>query len=163
MMQWISILIACLGLVVLTHCSHVTDPVTRGEVARTPEAINPDPFHPGTVPSTIVFERDLKPFLEVKCVQCHNSIDAQQNAGLNLETRKLAMTTGRNPPVIIPKDPKNSLIVRVLELNYNHPMNMPPSPDKIWGTRMKILKKWIRQGAKWPDDVKMTRPQDQPN
>ncbi len=119
-------------------------------------------MYPEKVPRTIVFERDLKPLLEIKCVQCHNHIDAADNAGLNLETRKTAMTTGRNAPVIIPGNSKDSLIVRVLELDVQHPTNMPPSPDKIWGVRLKILKKWIRQGAVWPSDVKMIRPQDQP-
>lgn len=115
---------------------------------------------PKQVPEIVSFERDIKPMLELHCVQCHNSVDAQQNANLNLETRKLALTTGRQAPVIKPGDPANSLLVRVLELDVDHPTSMPPSPDKIWGVRMQILKRWIAQGADWPVHIRLKRPQD---
>lgn len=127
------------------------------------------PFHnptesmstwPSRVPEEIVFKRDVKPLLEMQCLECHNSKDATQNAGFNLETRHLAMTTGRKPSAIRPGDPESSLLIQVLELDVNHPTNMPPAPDKIWGARMEILKKWIKQGAKWPENVRMVRPQD---
>lgn len=154
-------------LLLLSQCTeklpdsseHLPPPVTP----QTEDSRAFDPMYPTKVPQTIVFERDLKPLLEIKCVQCHNHIDAKDNAGLNLETRHTAMTTGRNAPVIIPGKPNSSLIIKVLELEVTHPTNMPPSPDKIWGVRMKILKKWIQQGAIWPDHVKMIRPQDYPN
>lgn len=142
------ILLAPIGLV-LAQCT----PSSTTE-------INPDPTWPDRVPETVVFERDLKPILEIQCVQCHNSVDAKDNANLNLETRKLALSTGRRPPVIRPGDPENSLFVQVLELEATHPTNMPPSPDKLWGVRMQIIKKWIAQGAVWPEDVRMVRPQD---
>lgn len=116
---------------------------------------------PTKVPHVVNFDRHLKQMLEVECVQCHNSIDASTNAGLNLETRQLAMTTGRRPPVIVPGKPDESLLVQVLLLDPNHPTNMPPAPDKVRGARLKLLKKWIRQGAQWPDDVRLRRPQDQ--
>ena len=101
-----------------------------------------------------------KPILETQCLECHNSKDALRHAGLNLETLKLAMTTGRQPPVIKPGDPKNSLLIQAMENPATHPVNMPPSPDKLWGTRMKILKKWIREGADWPEEIRLIRPQD---
>ena len=157
----------CLSLVLLSQCM---DQVPNGTWT-TPPPVKPDPgedvafdpMYPTKVPENIVFERDLKPMLEIKCVQCHNHIDAKDNAGLNLETRHKAMTTGQNAPVIVPGKPEESLMIKVLELDVTHPTNMPPSPDKIWGVRMKILKKWIQQGAVWPDHVKLTRPQDYPN
>lgn len=106
------------------------------------------------------FVQDVKPILEMRCLECHNSVDAAQNAGLNLETRELAMTTGRSIPVIRVGDPDNSLFLQVLKLGYEHPIAMPPSPDKIWEEQQKTLARWIRQGAPWPDDVRLVRPQD---
>ena len=156
-----------LSLALLSQCTDkvpATSGTSQPAVKPPPDTSTTfDPMYPQKVPRTIVFERDLKPLLEIKCVQCHNHIDAKDNAGLNLETRHTAMTTGRNAPVIVPGKPAESLIVRVLELDVTHPTNMPPSPDKIWGVRLKILKKWIQQGAVWPDHVKMIRPQDYPD
>lgn len=122
--------------------------------------VNQDPFWPTKVPKTVVFERDVKPFLEILCLECHNSIDASENADLNLETRQLALTTGRHAPVIRPGDPDNSLIIQLLRLDDQHALGMPPSPDKVWGARLKILEKWIAQGLEWPEEMRLQRPQD---
>lgn len=118
--------------------------------------------YPVRVPEKIDFARDVMPLIESQCLECHNSRDASRNAGLNLETRKLAMTTGRQPPVIRPGDPKNSLLIKALKLDPVHPISMPPAPDKIWGARLEILEKWIREGAKWPENIRLVPPQDWP-
>ena len=126
----------------------------------TSQGASDDPAWPTRVPDEIDFVRDVKPMLEIRCLECHNTIDAAKYAGLNLETRKLAMTTGRTPPVIRPGDPENSLFITVLKLDHMHPTNMPPVPDKIQGPPLKIFEKWIRDGAEWPEDVRLVRPQD---
>ncbi|MBT8037832.1 MAG: hypothetical protein KJO21_09840 [Verrucomicrobiae bacterium] len=172
-----------LGLLTLVHCHHggsKPDAVQNGHTLMLPsESVQKDPSDPNTqpsidsdhaaqpnamypvrVPRTIVFERDLKPILEILCVQCHNATDAHLYAGLNLETRQSAMNTGVNRPVIIPGAPDKSRIVQVLKLDVQHPTNMPPSPDKIRGIRLQILRKWILQGADWPDNVSMVKPED---
>jgi hypothetical protein len=117
-------------------------------------------LYPKSVPGKINFARDVRPIVESQCLECHNSKDAARNAGLNLETRHLAMTTGRQPPVIRPGDPKNSLFIQALLLDVAHPISMPPAPDKIWDARLKILEKWIRDGAEWPEEIRLVRPQD---
>lgn len=117
-------------------------------------------LYPSRVPEKIDFARDIRPIIESQCLECHNSKDARHNAGLNLETRKHAMTSGRQPPVIRPGDPENSLFIRALRLDAAHPISMPPAPDKIWDARLKILEKWIRDGAEWPENIRLIRPQD---
>ena len=119
-----------------------------------------DPQWPTKVPAKIDFATNVKPLLEIQCVQCHNSKDAHRYAGLNLETRQLAMTTGRRAPAIVPGDPANSPLIQVLKYEGSHPTSMPPAPDKIWGTRLEILEKWIEQGAEWPESVRLVPPQD---
>ncbi len=149
------ILLATLALpaaLLLTDCA-TTDPGTMSRAEH-------DPFYPTRVPAKIDFVRDVKPILESQCLECHNSKDSLRHAGLNFETYQLAVTSGRQPPVIRPGDPEGSLLIQAMENPTTHPVNMPPSPDKLWGTRLKILKKWIRQGADWPEDVRLVRPQD---
>lgn len=119
-----------------------------------------DRLYPIRVPDKIDFARDVKPLIESQCLECHNGKDARLSAGLNLETRKLAMTSGRQPPVIRPGDPKNSALIQVLKLNPAHRRSMPPAPDKLWDVRLQILEKWIREGAEWPENIRLVRPQD---
>ena len=39
---------------------------------------------------------------------------------------------------------------------------MPAAQEKVGGVRLAILEKWISQGAEWPNDVRLVRPQDIP-
>ncbi len=120
-----------------------------------------DPYWPEEVPEgPIVFEQHVKPLLEMNCMECHNDETAPLNGGLNLTTRELAMTTGRTPPVIRPGDPENSLLIQVLSLNVAHTLAMPPTPEKVFGVREAILRQWIEEGADWPGNVRLSRPQD---
>ncbi len=97
------------------------------------------------------FETEIRPVLEVQCLQCHNSETSREFAGLNLETRELALTTGRSAPVIRPGDPAGSLLLKVLALEVDHPVAMPPSPDKLRKEEQEAFRDWIAGGAKWPE------------
>ena len=120
-----------------------------------------DALWPDRVPEgRLSFQKHVKPLLEDQCLECHNHVDAGQFAGLNLETRDSAFNSGRNSPVIIPGDPQRSLLIQALQLNSNHPMSMPAAQEKVDGVRLAILEKWISQGAEWPDDERLVRPQD---
>jgi Planctomycete cytochrome C len=143
--------LALLAAVLFTNCS------TSQTAAHN---YSEDRLYPTRVPKKINFARDVRPIIESQCLECHNSKDAARNAGLNLETRNLAMTSGRQPPVIRPGDPKNSLFIQALLLDVAHPISMPPAPDKIWDARLKILEKWILDGAEWPENIRLVRPQD---
>ena len=104
------------------------------------------------------FEEEIKPLLELRCLQCHNSETAKDFADLNLETRDLAMTTGRNAPVIKVGDGKGSLFYQTLKMGTDHPMAMPPSPDKIWKDTLRTIRRWIDQGAEWPEGPPLRPP-----
>ena len=108
------------------------------------------------------FSTDIQPLLELRCLECHNHIDDKDHAGLDLETRHAALTTGRSAPVIRPGDPDGSILYQALKLGHAHQNAMPPSPDKIWGKQLELVHDWIEQGAEWPEDIKLVRPQDWP-
>ncbi len=121
----------------------------------------PYPSWPSKVPDgKIDFEKNVRPILIINCLECHNSESAPQNGNLNLETRELALTTGVHPPVIVPGSPDDSLLIKVLTIDGAHFGSMPPAPDKIWGVRMEILRRWIEEGAKWPKSVRLVHPRD---
>jgi hypothetical protein len=102
-------------------------------------------------PKHVDFVTHVKPVLEHFCLECHNPDSARTAGGLNLETRRTAMTTGRHAPVIRPGNPDASLLLRVLRLGHEHELAMPPAPDKVSDHQLADVREWIRQGAGWPD------------
>lgn len=108
----------------------------------------------------VSFVDDVKPLLEHRCLECHNH--QYKFANLNLETKELAMKGSRSGPVIVPGDPEKSLLYKVQLLGHNSPVAMPPSPDRLLREDQKILHDWIKQGAEWPDGVRLIPPQEWP-
>lgn len=96
----------------------------------------------------VSFREDVAPILELRCLECHNR--QYKFAGLNLETRELAIRGGRSGPAIIPGDPDNSLLFKVLLLGHENPTAMPPTPDKLPEEDQRTLHDWIKQGGDWP-------------
>ena len=104
------------------------------------------------------FVSDVKPLLESRCLECHQ--DSYVFAGLNLETKALAMKGGRSGPVIVPGSPHQSLLYKVLLLGHNNPVAMPPTPERLESEHQQVLHDWIQQGAKWPEGVRLVPPQE---
>ena len=105
------------------------------------------------------FVRSVKPILEASCLECHQH--QYEFAGLNLETKERAMKGGRSGPVIVPGAPHQSLLYKVLLLGHDSPVAMPPTPERLDRDYEQIIHDWIQQGAKWPEGVRLTSPQDQ--
>lgn len=97
------------------------------------------------------FVAKVKPVLEYYCIECHNGKSGMNYGGLNLETGKAAMTTGRHAPVIRPGAPDDSLLYTVLSLGHEEVLGMPPAPDKVSKEQQAAIRKWIRAGAPWPE------------
>lgn len=103
---------------------------------------------------------EIRPILQSKCLECHNS--RYQFAQLNLENKTLAMRGGRSGPAIVPGQPQKSLLYRVLLLGHDNPVAMPPTPDRIAREQEQLLHDWILQGAPWPEgkEGRIIPPQD---
>ncbi len=97
------------------------------------------------------FVTKVKPVLEYYCIECHNSKSGLNYGGLNIETGKAAMTTGRHAPVIRAGSPDDSLLFVVLRLGHEEVLGMPPAPDKISDEQLAAVRDWIRAGAPWPE------------
>lgn len=104
------------------------------------------------------FVGDVKPILESRCLECHQH--SYVFAGLNLETKALAMKGGRSGPVIVPGEPHRSLLYKVLLLGHDHAVAMPPTPERLEREQEQIIHDWIQQGAEWPDGVRLVPPQE---
>jgi hypothetical protein len=96
------------------------------------------------------FVADVLPIFETSCYTCHSG--AQPQAGLRLDVRSMAMKGSNGGAVIVPGDSTDSpLIHRVSGLGGLRPM--PPAGTPLTADQIAILKRWIDQGAQWPDPV----------
>jgi len=95
------------------------------------------------------FVKQVKPVLEDRCVECHNSETLLGD--LNLETRAKAFRRRKGGPVIVPGEPEKSMLYLALKLPPKDPKAMPATSHRIHEDEVSILRQWILEGAKWPD------------
>ena len=110
----------------------------------------------GTLAAEIDFVQDVKPVLEFNCVSCHRADNAKGK--LRLDEKEFAF---KSKDVISPGDPEESSLYWTTTLAIDDDEIMPPikNEEKDYPLRkpeQAILKQWIKEGAKWPDGIKLT-------
>ncbi len=104
------------------------------------------------------YRRDIKPLLAARCQACHGAV--RQKAGLRLDAAALIRKGGKHGPVVVPgKSDESPLIEAVLG---NDRPRMPPEQE---GTgldekEIALLRAWIDQGARMPDEPVPADPRD---
>ncbi|QDT37400.1 PSD1 and planctomycete cytochrome C domain-containing protein [Stratiformator vulcanicus] len=96
----------------------------------------------------IDFAGQVAPLLEAKCFDCHAG--GEREGGLRLDRREDAFNGGDNGRVIRPgAAAKSELISRVSGTSEGD--RMPPG-DPLSAEQIELLRKWVEQGAEWPED-----------
>jgi mono/diheme cytochrome c family protein len=100
-------------------------------------------------PGSVDFHRDIKPLFEAKCYQCHQG--AKVKGGLRLDLRAEALLGGNaDGPALVPHEPdKSPLLKRVLTTDEDE--RMPAASDPLAAADVALLRRWIAEGAVWPD------------
>jgi hypothetical protein len=98
---------------------------------------------------TVDFATQIKPILESRCVTCHHS--GALLGDLNLETRALALRQRPAGPFIVPGAPDQSRLYLVLTLPEGERKAMPPTGHRIPVEEVNLIKRWISEGAEWPE------------
>ena len=95
------------------------------------------------------FVRDIQPILADACVKCHGA--EKQKSGYRLDAKAVALTQGDNhAPNIIPgKSAESPLIHFVAGLDEE--MKMPPKDTPLTAEQIGLLRRWIDDGAVWPE------------
>jgi mono/diheme cytochrome c family protein len=96
------------------------------------------------------FSRDIQPIFASRCQLCHGA--ATQMSGLRLDSRESALKGGKSGErAIVPGDPAHSrLFVRVTSDRPNE--RMPPAGDRLTAEQIAFIRRWIEQGAVWPEE-----------
>ncbi|MBS1812549.1 MAG: DUF1553 domain-containing protein [Acidobacteria bacterium] len=95
------------------------------------------------------FERDIRPLLHARCVECHGA--EKQKSGLRLDTKSSAMKGGVSGAAIIPGKSAESELIRRITSTDKAEM-MPPTGERLTPREISLLKAWIDAGANWPEE-----------
>jgi Protein of unknown function (DUF1553)/Protein of unknown function (DUF1549)/Concanavalin A-like lectin/glucanases superfamily/Planctomycete cytochrome C len=108
---------------------------------------------PPTLPTTIEFNRDIRPILSDKCFQCHGPGTQQATLRFDLEEgAKHALRDGRF--AVVPGDPASSQLIRRITATDSS-VRMPRSQggraagEPLTERQIALLTRWIEQGATW--------------
>jgi len=96
------------------------------------------------------YRRDVKPIFSSRCYSCHGAL--RQKAGLRLDTGALIRKGSRSGPVVVPgKSDESALIDAVMGKDR---IRMPPEKEgaALTEKQIAVLRAWIDQGAKAPDE-----------
>lgn len=97
----------------------------------------------------VSFVSDIKPLLESRCLSCHNT--STLLGRLNLENRELAFSHPEGGQFIVPGEPKSSKMYQVLLLPRDDDEAMPAIGHRLSEEEVDLMRRWIEQGAEWPD------------
>jgi mono/diheme cytochrome c family protein len=123
-------------------------PTSRASTAptATPRALSSPTPAPTTeeTPAVPSFSADIAPIFEQNCKICHGNL-----GGWDSSSYQSAMESGNNAPVIIPGDPDNSLLARMLQ-GIDPSLQVMPPNGKLPEDQIQIILDWIAAGA--PDN-----------
>ena len=104
------------------------------------------------------FTKDIQPLFEASCVKCHAK--GKDKGGLSIERRELFLKGGDTGPAAIAGNSAKSLIVELVS-SKDPDTAMPKKGTKWTPEQVGLLRAWIDQGAKWPDNVAFAKPPPQ--
>ena len=96
--------------------------------------------------SRVDFGRDVQPLLKERCYECHGP--TKQMNGYRLDRRGRALAGVVRPNIIPGSSESSRLFRRVLSPEFG--TQMPPD-DPLTADELSVLKRWIDEGAAWPD------------
>lgn len=102
------------------------------------------------------FRSDVAPILEQHCLTCHNERD--RRGGLSLESAAALRRGGASGPVIATGDPAASYLLDLVT-PVDGAAEMPKDAAPLTAQQFGVLRRWIAEGATWPQDVVLRPPQ----
>lgn len=106
-------------------------------------------YAPTRQPGGVDFHREIKPIFEAKCYNCHQG--AKVKGGLRLDLREDALLGGNTDgAAVVPHRPEASALIRRITSTDPDEV-MPAKGDPLSAADVALLRRWIAEGARWPD------------
>lgn len=98
--------------------------------------------------NAVDYFEDIRPLLEKRCYDCHQGGKAQ--GGLRLDNHASALKGGDSEePAIVPGRVDESILIERITATDDDVV-MPPKGDPLTDQEIALLKRWINDGAVWP-------------
>jgi cytochrome c len=99
------------------------------------------------------YTQKVRPILMENCGKCHFNMN--HKGGLAMDTKASFMKGGRDGVVIVPGDPANSVLLKLVkhEGPPEDPKPMPPKSPKLSDADIAVIEQWIKAGAVMPNDA----------
>ena len=104
----------------------------------------------GTTAEKVDFVRDVQPLLKRRCFKCHSA--DKREGGFRLDVRSAAFAGGDEGIAIRKGDSAASSFIKRVS-GEDPDLVMPPEGDRLSAAEVDLLKRWIDQGAAWPDSA----------
>jgi mono/diheme cytochrome c family protein len=109
---------------------------------------------PPAATRTVDFVKDVQPIFEANCWKCHGP--QKSEGGLRLDQRAAALKGGDHENDIVPGKSAESVLIHAVA-HVHEDLKMPKRGDKLTDEQIGILRAWIDQGAKMPENVATER------
>ena len=98
------------------------------------------------------YTQKVQPIFEANCYRCHGGMN--HRGGLSLSTSAGILKGGKDGVVLVPGDPADSLLVKLIrhEGPANDPRPMPPKA-KLSDDDIATVERWIKAGAAMPQNA----------
>lgn len=102
------------------------------------------------------FAQKVWPVFKEKCLACHGDDPAKIKGDFDMRSREAMLKGGESEePGFIPGKPDDSRLMMAVK-RLDSDLAMPPKEnDKLHAEQIEIIRKWIADGAPWPDEKKM--------
>jgi mono/diheme cytochrome c family protein len=104
------------------------------------------------------FSKAIKPVFESRCIECHGA--KKVKGKLRLDSKEAAMKGGDSGKTIIPGKADESEMLRRLTLPDDNDDKMPPKGERLSKEQIEAIKKWMNEGAEWPEGLVLKGPDD---
>jgi hypothetical protein len=102
-----------------------------------------------SAPDKVNFRRDVEPILRESCLKCHGA--EKPKGQFRLDSKAHAMKGGISGPAILPGKGADSPLVKLLLLQ-DADERMPRKAEPLPQGKIDLLRRWIDEGATWPEE-----------
>ena len=100
--------------------------------------------------AAVDFDREIRPLLQERCVECHGTKKVKAN--LRLDAKTHALKGGESGPAFVAGDPAKSLLYDRITTQDDE-KKMPPKGKPLTATQTETIRQWIAEGAIWPENA----------
>ena len=101
----------------------------------------------GAEPDAIEFVRDVAPILQRHCIRCHGPGNKKSDVSL------ASPADLREQQYLLPGDAAASELIHIIGGEDGERPRMPEEGNPLTSDQVDVIRRWIDQGADWPDDV----------